>query len=184
MTDLMELTAPFQLLFSDESAPEPSLPEPLQTIYPGDWRLPAIAGRPYIYSNFATSRDGRISYNDPAFAGGGPISLSSAHDRWLMALLRMRAHAVLVGDVTLDVEPDHSWTAEFIYPAGASRFNQIRQHEGYAGKPMLVLLSYDGRLNLDADCWQDEALTVVVATTRAGARADGQSSLTGHHNCA
>ncbi len=170
MTDLMGLTAPFQLLFSDERATEASLPPALRSIYPGDWHPPSIAGRPYIYTNFATSRDGRISYNDPAYAGGGPISLSNAHDRWLMALLRMRAHAVLVGDVTLDVEPDHSWTAEFIYPAGASRFNENRQREGYAGKPLLVLLSYDGKLNLDAACWQDEELTVIVATTSAGAQ--------------
>lgn len=168
MAQIMGLERPFQLLFSDEAAAGNSLPDELLAIYPGDWHLPEVGPRPYVYTNFATSRDGRISYNDPAYPGGGPISLTSAYDRWLMALLRMRAHAVLIGDVTLDVEPDHAWTAEFIYPPGADTFAQVRRREGYDAKPLLVLLSYDGKLNFEADCWQDDALVIVVATTTAG----------------
>ena len=161
--------SPFQLLFTEEVTETSSLPDELRAIYPGDWHLPRTTSRPYIYSNFVTSRDGRISYNDPDHPGGGPVSLFSAHDRWLMALLRMRAHAVLIGDVTLDIEPDHDWTSEFIYPLGAEDFKRIRQAEGYADKPLLVLLSYDGKLNLEAACWQDEELSIVLATTQQGA---------------
>lgn len=169
MDPLTGLNVPFQLLFTDEQAEQPSLPAELRRIYPGDWHPPRVDGRPYIFTNFATSRDGRISYNHPDYPGGGPISINNAHDRWLMALLRMRADAVMVGDVTLATEPDHAWTAEFIYPDGAELFNAVRAAEGYPGKPMLVFLSYDGDLNWDAACWRDSALEIVVATTARGA---------------
>lgn len=168
MSQFHGLDEPFQLLFSDEECQSASLPEPLRRIYPGDWHVPVLEDRPYVYSNFVTSRDGRVSYNTPGFAGGGPISQGSAHDRWLMALLRMRAHAVLVGDVTLEIEPDHDWTSEFIYPEAADAFTSSRKAEGYAPKPLLVLLSFDGRLNFEADCFENVGLHIVIATTGAG----------------
>ncbi|MCB0072972.1 MAG: dihydrofolate reductase family protein [Caldilineaceae bacterium] len=164
------LDVPFQLLFTDETAPAPSLPAVLRAAYPGDWHPPQVDGRPYIYTNFATSRDGRISYNDPAYPGGGPVSIYNAHDRWLMALLRMRADAVMVGDVTLATEPDHAWTAAFIFPDAADLFDEIRHAEGYPPKPRLVFLSYTGKLDFDAACWRDAELEIIIATTEQGAQ--------------
>lgn len=171
------LDVPFQLLFNDETADAPSLPADLRAVYPGDWHRPPVEGRPYIFTNFVTSRDGRISYNHPAHAGGGPVSIFNAHDRWIMALLRMRADTVMVGDATLAAEPDHAWTPAFIFPEGAARFEEVRRAEGYSPNPRMVFLSLDGALNFDAACWADPELAIIVATTtRGAARLSGLSS--------
>ncbi len=60
------------------------------------------------------------------------------------------------------------WTSEFIYPEAADAFSHFRLAEGYASKPLLVLLSFDGRLNFEADCFEDIGLHIVVATTSVG----------------
>lgn len=62
--------SPFQLLFSDDAHQAASLPEAFRQHYPGDWHIPTIKDRPYIYSNFAKSRDGRITFNLPEWPGG------------------------------------------------------------------------------------------------------------------
>ena len=113
---------PFTLLFDDEPKDDTALPENLRTIYGGDWLLPEVDGRPYTYANFALSRDGRVSFNEPGHVGGGDVSGFNAHDKWLMGLLRARADAVVVGDNTLRLEPDHLWTCEYIFPDTEQQF--------------------------------------------------------------
>ena len=85
------------------------------------------AARPYVYSNFVISRDGRVSFNEPGQMSGADVSGFDEHDRWLMALLRSRADAILMGDNTLRIEPDHLWTAEFIFPPDALAFAALRR---------------------------------------------------------
>ncbi len=159
----------FTLLFDDDRRDTPSLPEPLRTVYGGDWRLPEVGERPYIYSNFAVSRDGRVSFNVPGHLGGGDVSAFSAHDRWLMALLRARADAVVVGDHTLRLEPDHLWTCEHIYPHDAGAFADLRTREGRAPSPVQVFLSLDGDLMAEAAVFQRPDLRILIATTARGA---------------
>lgn len=160
---------PFQLLFSELEHSEPSLPETFRHIYPADWHLPTVESRPYIYSNFATSRDGRISYKIKGLEGGGDITGFNSHDRWLMGLLRVRADAILNGDVTVNVEPESIWTAEAVYPGDAAAFRTLRQEEGYKPKPIQVILSYEGKVNIEGACFQSAHSHIVVATTAAGA---------------
>src|SRR5579864_168231 len=107
--------SPYSVLFDEESRPGRSLPPTVQAMY-GDWRLPEPADRPYVYVNFVLSHDGRVSFNLPGALGGGAVSLFNRHDQWLMGLLRARADAVLVGDNTLRLEPEHIWTAAGIFP--------------------------------------------------------------------
>ena len=161
--------SPFQLLFSDDAHQTASLPETFRQIYPGDWHIPTIKDRPYIYSNFAKSRDGRITFNLPEWPGGADVTKANDHDRWLMGLLRTRADAVMNGDVTVNREPDHLWTAEFIYPPAAAAFTELRRSEGYAPSPFLVVLSFDGKLNFEATCFGRDDLHIILATTERGA---------------
>lgn len=170
MVNLQGPGSPFQLLFTDEAPATPSLPEPFRQIYPGDWRLPApVNGRPYTYSNFAQARDGRISYNEPNAFSGGEVTDFNAHDRWLMALLRARADAVMSGDATLNLETAHLWTAEFMCPYDANAFTELRAAEGYQPAPLLVIVSMEGNINFDALCFQQQNLHIVLATTNRGA---------------
>lgn len=158
---------PFTLLFDDDARANTTLPEALHVLYSGDWRVPEPGGRPYIYSNFAVSRDGRVSFNVPGHLGGGDVSGFNAHDRWLMALLRARADAVVVGDNTSRLEPEHLWTCEYIYP-DARPFLEWRALEGRTPSPLQVLLSLTGNVDPDATVFRQPGLDVLIATTARG----------------
>ena len=161
--------SPFTTLFDDTSNQQaPALSEAFQRLYGGDWHFEPPRDRPYTYSNFVISRDGRISYSLPDHVGGGAVSGFNAHDAWLMGLLRARADAVIVGDVTLRVEPEHLWTSEFIFPKDASAFAALRSHWGLQSHPIQVFLSLEGDLNPEATVWQHPELPVIVATTARG----------------
>jgi riboflavin biosynthesis pyrimidine reductase len=164
MTNLTNLS-PFSLCFDDDVSKVHSLPEAIRQIYGGDWQPREIADRPYIYSNFVVSRDGRISFNEPGHPGGGDVSGFNPHDRWLMALLRARADAVIVGDNTLRLEPHHLWTAEYIFPEDAQPFTTLRQHEGRRPYPYQIFLSLTGELDPAATVFQQPELEVIIATT-------------------
>ena len=158
---------PFTLLFDDDPRSAPSLPAALRALYGGDWHVPDPAGRPYTYSNFAVSRDGRVSFNVPGHLGGGDVSGFNAHDRWLMAFLRARADAVVVGDNTLRLEPAHLWTCEYIYPE-AQPFLELRAAEGRKPCPLQVFLSLTGDFDPDAAVFCRPDLDVLIATTARG----------------
>lgn len=156
--------APLTVLFDEAPDTGPSLSDELKAIYGGDWRLPE-GSAPYVYVNFAVSHDGRVSYSDPDGVGGGPVTDFSAEDRWVMALLRARADAVVVGDGTLRQEPAHRWTIDFIAPGGTREFDELRAAEGRGALPLQVIVTLAGDLPSDAAVFADPDLTVLVATT-------------------
>ncbi len=161
--------SPFELLFSDDPITKVELPEPFRAIY-GDWHIPVYPDRAYLYTNFATARDGRVSYNLPGKSSGGDVTHFNPHDRWLMGLLRARADCILMGDNTLAIERDHVWTAEFIWPDDADAFQALRRHEGLDDRPLLVFLSLSGRLDETVAVLCDSDAHIVIATTTEGAR--------------
>ncbi|MCZ7589874.1 MAG: dihydrofolate reductase family protein [Gaiella sp.] len=162
--------SPFQCLFDESPDAGSSLTEELAAVYGAPWRLPAPSARPYVYSNFVVSRDGRVSFAEPGHMSGVDVAGFDLHDKWLMALLRSRADAILMGDNTLRIEPDHIWTAEFLWPDDAEAFRAQRRAEGRLPRPLQVFLSLEGDLDVRAAAvFADEAAHVVVATTEAGA---------------
>jgi 5-amino-6-(5-phosphoribosylamino)uracil reductase len=170
--------SPFEMLFAQDSTHEGSvqedgalgqpLPTAFQQFYPGGWPIPAHADRPYIYSNFAISRDGRISFNLPGQAAAQYVTKAAPHDRWLMGLLRMRADAVLVGDTTVRNEKEFLSSAESIYPDDAEAFAAQRKQDGRATFPLTVILSADGCLPAEAPCLNAKEQHVILATTSKG----------------
>jgi riboflavin biosynthesis pyrimidine reductase len=119
------------------------------------------------------SRDGRVSFNEPGHLSGGEVSGFSGDDRWLMALLRARADAILMGDNTLRIEPDHVWTAEYIFPADARAFAALRRAEMRTPAPLQVFLSLEGDVDVSkaAIFARDDHHVVLATTTRGAARA-------------
>ena len=163
--------SPFQLLFDDAPPTvdgKNSLAASFQEIYGSDWQIPTIDGRPYTFTNFAQSRDGRISFAEPGIATGGDVTGFNVHDRWLMGLLRARADAILMGDVTVTMEPEFTFCAESISPNDASAFTALRQAEGRKPLPLVVILSFTGQINWNEPCFQDTRTQVLLATTTAG----------------
>jgi riboflavin biosynthesis pyrimidine reductase len=143
------------------------LPEAFRLAYSGDWRFDSPTDRPYIYSNFVQSRDGRISFSIPGQAGGGEVSDFNLHDKWIMGLLRARADAVIVGDMTLKIEPDHIWTSEYICPTETS-FAALRSSFYLAPNPLQTFLSLEGEFDPNSPVFARADLHVVIFTTARG----------------
>eukprot|EP00741_Cyanophora_paradoxa_P019355 tig00021127_g18683.t1 len=175
----------FSALFDDTAGPAPpaaargllpdygatrflSLPPAMRRLYDGDWRVPADpATGPYVYVNFAAAHDGRISFVNPP--GGHHITNSSVHDRWLMAALRARADAIVIGDGTLRAHPEHMLVPEHIFPDDDGEFKALRAEEGRRPVPLHVFMSAEGDIPRDASVLRRDDVHVVVATTRRGA---------------
>lgn len=162
--------APYTLLFDDDDASGPGLPEAFRAIYAGDWRIPPPPDdRPYVYTNFVVSHDGRISFDEPGRSGGNAISRGVPHDTWLMALLRSRADAILIGAGTLRIARRHRWTPWAPFPKDQAAFAAMRAAEGRHPLPILVVVSRSGDLPADAAALRVPHQPVIVATTAAGA---------------
>ncbi len=162
--------APYTLLFDEGPAHGPGLPAAIRAIYGGDWRLPpAPAGRPYVFTNFVASHDGRISFAEPGRSGGGDVSRHSRHDTWLMALIRARADAIITGSGTLRMARRHLWTPAQVFPEDAPAFADLRAAEGRPPIPLLVVASASGDLPADAYALRGDAQPTLLATTAAGA---------------
>jgi riboflavin biosynthesis pyrimidine reductase len=161
---------PFEVMLDEtlvEEIDAGGLVPEVREIYGGDWVIPTPTARPYCFSNFVMSHDGRISFSVPGHEGGGDVSDFNAHDQWLMGMLRSRADAVMVGANTLRLEPEHLWTAEFIAPDHAELFDAQRRADGRSEKPLQVFVTSTGDILRDAAVFTRSDLNVVVVTTEA-----------------
>lgn len=158
----------FELLIDNENLAGTGLPQQLRDIFAADWVIPDNSGRAYSFSNFVMSHDGRVSFNLPGQSGGGEVSGFNSHDQWLMALLRSRSDAVVVGANTLRTEPEHKWTAEFIFPKDADSFSKFRQSEKRLKFPLQVMVTRSGDLNSAAEIFKTDELRILIATTKSG----------------
>lgn len=100
-----------------------------------------------VYSNFVESLDGVVTLGDKPSAGSA-ISGKHPADRFLMALLRAFAGAVLLGVGTLRATPGHLWTAEHVFPDLAGAFADLRIDLGLKARPRLVLLTASGEVTV------------------------------------
>lgn len=165
----MSKLAPLETLFERERGRTLRLPSRLADLY-GALRMPAVRGRPYVFSNFVTTLDGVVSLNEPGHASGGDISGFNAQDRMVMGLLRAIADAVIVGAGTLRVEPDHLWTAEYIMPELGDLYGQLRARLKKQEPPLNVIVSASGTLDLKLRVFSSGEVPALIVTTNDGAQ--------------
>lgn len=145
-----------QLLFEEPGAAG-ELPEPLGVLYGGGLAL----DDDLLYANLITSLDGVAALAAPR--GAGPTLRGDCHaDRFVMALLRALADAVLIGAGTLRTDRNHLWTPGYVDREHADAFASIGRSD-----PRLVVVSASGALDPGERALQSGAL---VITTDAGAR--------------
>jgi riboflavin biosynthesis pyrimidine reductase len=120
--------------------------------------------RPRLYANFVSSVDGVVTLDDPR-ESGGLISGGSAADRFVMGMLRAAADAVLVGAGTFRKVPGAIWDAESIFPPAAPFFSHLRARLGLRPRPLLVLVTASGAVDVGHPALAGDA---VVVTTPAG----------------
>ena len=95
-------------------------------------------------------------------SAGSVISGRNPADRFLLALLRACADAVLVGAGTLRATPGHHWTPQHTFPALADEFAALRESLGRKPDPRLVILTRSGDIDPEHPAFADGA-TVVTA---------------------
>jgi riboflavin biosynthesis pyrimidine reductase len=149
---------------------ESLLPEAITASYSGGLVFSSRPnGRPLIIGNFVQTLDGIVSLKIPHQSGGGVISGSNEEDRFIMALLRACADAVMVGTGTLHEDPGHLWTPEFIYPPMAEQFVELRTRLGKkAPRPLNVLVSGSGHINLAERVFWTPGVRALILTTARG----------------
>lgn len=146
------------------------LPENLRERYGGDLRFPAPKGRPYTFANFVSTLDGVVTYGLPGRSGGGDISGQDSGDRFIMALLRASADAVMVGARTLQEVPGKVlWLPEQTDREGAERLHAYRsQALGIDRPPLLVVVSGSGEVDLNRAVFSTPGMAAVIFTSAAG----------------
>ena len=151
------MLAPFEV-FVEAERPSYALPEALTRVY-GRLGFPDRV----VYSNFVSSLDGVVTVGS-GISAGSVISGKYPADRFLMALLRACADAVVIGAGTMRATPGHLWTPAHVYPDLASEFATLRQTLGLGLEPRLVLLTATGDLDMKHPALVRGA---VVLTTRS-----------------
>jgi riboflavin biosynthesis pyrimidine reductase len=161
--------APLETLHETKRGPLLPLPARLARLY-GRLRMPPARARPHVISNFATTLDGVVSLNVKGHKSGGDISGFSAQDRAVMGLLRAVADAVIVGSGTLEVDRNHLWTAEDIFPRFANEYRALRAALGKRDPPLNVVVSGSGRLDLHLPIFASGKVPALIVTSAAGAK--------------
>jgi riboflavin biosynthesis pyrimidine reductase len=96
-----------------------------------------------LFSNFVSSIDGVVALGSTPSAGS-VISGKYPADRFLMALLRACADAVIIGAGTLRATPGHRWTPAHVFPDMAESFAVLRKKLGRQPDPRLVVVTNGG----------------------------------------
>jgi riboflavin biosynthesis pyrimidine reductase len=149
-----------EALFEAAGEPLVPLPKGLEAAHGGPFWLP----QRIVFGNFVSSIDGvaavaEIEMSSVEISGGAPA------DRFMMALLRAVADAVVVGAGTLR-EHGGPWTAEKAFPAAADALRRLRNDLSSVEAPTLVVVTASGELPADHPSLGD----AVVVTTSSGAR--------------
>jgi riboflavin biosynthesis pyrimidine reductase len=151
-------------LFEVPTGPGIELPPQIEAAYGGTLHL----GERIVYANFVSSIDG-VAAIEGTPRSSSVISGAAAADRFVMALLRSVADAVVIGAATLR-EHGGPWTAGRAFPAAAEAFARVR--DGHPG-PTLAVVTASGDLPADVPALTD----AVVITTASGAEGIARSGV-------
>jgi riboflavin biosynthesis pyrimidine reductase len=155
------LREPLEPLYDAGEGPGPALPEALETSYGGPLRL----GESWTIANFVSSLDGVVAIPSET-QSSSIVSDRSEADRFVMALLRASADAIVIGSGTLRASPRSHWTAERVFPAAADELAELRRRLGVPTHPLLAVLTGSGSVDLGHPALEEGAL---VLSTAAGA---------------
>src|SRR5256714_15577551 len=135
---------PLYRLYEAPDLSEGLLPPQLSELYDGGLAIPEGG----VYANFVSSIDGIVALEAGTAPSGGIISGRNEADRFVMGLLRAFADAVLVGAGTVRAEGGKAlWTPDYIFPAAAEAFADLRRVLKREETPRLVILTARGDLD-------------------------------------
>jgi riboflavin biosynthesis pyrimidine reductase len=116
------MTERLELLFTRDTAEAPR--NPVEETYGSALTFPP--SRPYLVANFVQTVDGVVVFGERGGWNASTISMSSAIDRHVMALLRAVADAIIVGAGTFRTARTHQWSPGGIAPEEAQALDELR----------------------------------------------------------
>lgn len=151
----------FRVLAEDEGLPRWDMPEQLAALYGGAIGLE----EPCVVANFVESLDGVVAV--PRLPRShAVIGDDSEADRFILALVRACADAVVVGSGTLRASPQGTWRIDRAYPPAAAALAELRARRGRPEQPLVVAVTTGASLEPSHPVLESGAL---VLTTEGGA---------------
>jgi riboflavin biosynthesis pyrimidine reductase len=153
---------PLELAFERHGLPAFAVPASLTGLYGGTLGF----SRPAVFANFVSTIDGVVAMPEETGWSSAMVGGATGADRFVMALLRACAGALLVGASTFRGARVAGWTAERFWPPEATAFAELRRWLGLPAIPELAVLTRSGELDPTHPALEEGAL---VLTTHAGA---------------
>jgi riboflavin biosynthesis pyrimidine reductase len=123
-----------------------------------------------MVANFVETLDGVVAIPDVP-RSNALIAAESDADRFVMALLRACADAILVGSGTLLASPQGAWRPERAYPPAAEDLLELRRLRGLPEQPRVAVVSTGATLDVSHPVLARGALVLTTATAEADLRA-------------
>ncbi len=119
---------------------EVETPLGVEAVYRGRLRFP-VRPRPYIVANFVSTIDGVVSLGVSDGTDSSTVGAGSEADRYVMAMLRAAAGAVVIGAGTLRATPGHQWIPAAVAGDRAELFEAYRAelHGSWEPAPLVVV---------------------------------------------
>jgi len=150
-------------LFEPAGLPAFPLPDRIAELYRGTLGFEP----PRLFANFVSTIDGVVALRSrprsSRIVGGGTPA-----DRFVMALLRACADAVVMGASTVRHSSEAEWSAQALWPEDAAAFTELRGRLGLRPVPELAIVTRNGGLDPSHPALEAGAL---VLTTERGAAA-------------
>jgi riboflavin biosynthesis pyrimidine reductase len=154
---------PLTVLAEDENLPRWDVPEQLATLYGGAIGL----DEPCVVANFVESLDGVVAV--PGLPRShAVIGDENEADRFVLALMRACADAVVVGSGTLLASPQGTWRVDRAYPPAAEALAELRARRGRPEQPLVVVVTTGASLDPAHQVLESGAL--VLTTDGAASR--------------
>jgi riboflavin biosynthesis pyrimidine reductase len=153
----------FRVLAEDEDLPRWDVPDQLAELYGGAIGL----DEPCVVANFIESLDGVVAV--PRLPRShAVIGDESEADRFVLALVRACADAVVVGSGTLLASPQGTWRIDRAYPPAAEALVELRVRRGRSEQPLVVVVTTGASLDPAHPVLESGAL--VLTTDGAASR--------------
>jgi riboflavin biosynthesis pyrimidine reductase len=153
---------PLDVLYDVRARTPLPLPDELTRLYGGELGFDGDR----LYANFVSTLDGVVAI--PSVPESNKlISGESDADRFVMALLRACADAIVIGSGTFHGSPRGLWTAESAFPDLRDALADLRRRRQAPPQPELVVLTASGALDVGHPALERGAL---VLTTDDGDR--------------
>jgi riboflavin biosynthesis pyrimidine reductase len=119
-----------------------------------------------VFANFVSSIDGVVSFGLPGRSQASLISGGYPGDRFVLALLRAVADAIIVGAGTLRNEPGVIWSPEAAFPEAGESFAKLRERIGKPPRALTVLVTRSGEIDLGAPALAEGPPVVILTSDK------------------